>query len=137
MLSTLSHLSTLGKWDLVFCVMNRSSKKAASKGAAPEGKAKKPNPGAFKPGDPRINRTKAGPGRPANRFKKRCQKMVMRPSSWKAVKRIMRNANHPAFRAMWNTVAEHGFGKPDAHLDVEGKITLEQLVAAANKPPEK
>lgn len=61
----------------------------------------------------------------------------MSPVTRKNVRRILKNPKHPAFKAMWSALAEHGHGKPDAHIDVKASVTLEQLVAAANQSPEK
>lgn len=125
-----------------FSIMSRPSKKAAAKRAAPErtasdAESKSPGKrsGAFVAGDPRINRTKPGPGRPKDKFKRLCQKLTMR-SARKYARRILRNPNHPHYMSALRWASEHGFGKPDAHLDVKASVTLEQLVAAANKPPE-
>jgi hypothetical protein len=120
--------------------MKPQSTKPGTKAADAERKpsaGEKRNAGAFVAGDPRINRTKPGPGRPTDRFKKWCRKQVGSAVTKKAVRRILKNPNHPAFKAMWSTLAEHGHGKPDAHLDVKASVTLEQLVAAANQPPGK
>jgi hypothetical protein len=111
--------------------MKSQSGKAARKAGATE---RKPNAGAFVADDPRINRTKAGPGRPKDKFKRLCQRLTMR-STRKYVKRILRNPNHQHYMSALKWASEHGFGKPDAHLDVKASITLEQLVAEANKKP--
>lgn len=119
--------------------MSRPSRKAAEKPGAAERTAsakKERRPGAFVADDPRINRTKAGPGRPKDKFKRLCQKLTMR-SARKYARRILRNPNHPHYMSALRWASEHGFGKPDAHLDVKASVTLEQLVAAANQSPEK
>jgi hypothetical protein len=118
--------------------MTPPSRKPARKAAEPEpkteAKSRKPVRGRpFVSGDPRANRTKPGPGRPKDRFKRLCQKLTMR-SARKYCRKILRNPNHQHYMSALRWASEHGFGKPDTHLDVAGKITLEQLVAAANQP---
>lgn len=61
----------------------------------------------------------------------------MRPITRKAVRRIMRNPNHPAFKAMWSELAAHAHGRPGNSLEVKGKLTLEQLVSQANQKESK
>ena len=112
----------------------RESGPAQSNSAADansNGKAKRGKP--FEKGDPRINRTIPGPGRPKDRFKKWCRKLVMDKRTKRSVRQILRDKDHPAYKAMWSEIAAHGFGKPDAHVDLKASVSLETLVAQANE----
>lgn len=76
-----------------------------------QGSSSPPSDGKFKKGDPRINRTQPGPGRPKNSFRKKCRRMINTPKSWRSVRRIMKNDKHPLFGMMWKELAAHGHGK--------------------------
>src|ERR1700749_2501653 len=44
---------------------------------------KQNRPGTFVKGDPRINRTKPGPGRPRGKFARKCRKVLNNPGTWR------------------------------------------------------
>lgn len=110
--------------------MKSQSRKADKKPDTAGSKRKAPR-SAFVPGDPRINRTKPGPGRPKDKFKRLCQRLTLRATR-KHVRRILRDPNHQYFMQAVKWASENGFGKPDTMLEVKGKLTLEQLVSQAN-----
>lgn len=93
----------------------------------------KPRAGTFVKGDPRINRTKAGPGRPTDRFKKWCAKVIADPRTRKAVRRVLHNPRNKAQTSMWKAVAAHAHGQPTAHVDMTHKVTLEDLLSASHE----
>lgn len=70
-----------------------------------------PRQKGFRKGDPNINRTIPGPGRPKNSFRKKCRRMIDKPSTWNSVRRILKDRKHPLFATMWKEVAAHGHGK--------------------------
>lgn len=94
---------------------------------------KKPRAGTFVAGDPRINRTKAGPGRPTDKFKRWCAKVIADPRTRKAVRRVLHNPRNKAQTSMWKAVASHAHGQPTAHVDMTHKVTLEDLLSASHE----
>lgn len=73
-------------------------------------------PGGFTGADdPRRGRgpKKGAPnaGRPPDKHREECQRMISDPKCEKAVRSILGNPKHPAFAPMWRIVAERGYGK--------------------------
>jgi hypothetical protein len=86
-------------------------------------------PGQFVKGDPRINRTKPGPGRTPDAFKRWCRKQLSRKVVVRACKDVIANPNHPSWNSAVKMLAAYGYGQPQASLEVSGKMTLEQILA--------
>lgn len=104
--------------------------KVVTSGKKPRGKGK-----PFVSGDPRANTTIAGPGRPPNWYKELCEKRLSMKSHRKAVQRVLKNPNHPAFLGLTKEMADRAFGKANQSLDVKASITLEELVARSHESP--
>jgi len=68
-------------------------------------------------------------GRPPNWLKEWCDELLSDETTKSQVRAILKDKDHPAFRAMWNAVADRAHGKPKESLEVTGKLSLEQLVA--------
>jgi hypothetical protein len=106
------------------------TKKAARKPAAPQGTV----PGRpFVAGDPRINRTKPGPGRPRNEFKAWCAEVLDKDVTRKQVEKIMKNGNHRAFKSMFSELADRAYGKANQDVAVSGTLTLEQILTRSRE----
>jgi hypothetical protein len=75
-------------------------------------------PGAFTKNDPRINRKIPGPGRPPGKFARKCRRLVSRPKTWRAVRRVIQNPDNPAMKGMWTEVTNRGFGKQNSNVDL-------------------
>lgn len=95
-------------------------------------------PGTFVPGDPRINRTKPGPGRPRGKFARKCRKVLNNPRTWRAVRTVLKNPDNPAMKGMWAEVANRGYGRQGSagiNIDLpnnpngEGEIETNQVSA--------
>lgn len=96
-----------------------------------------PNAGSFKKGDPRINRTRPGPGRPTEAFKAMCAKLLSRKSVVRQIRRVVRDSDHDAWLGALKTLAAYAHGQPTASVEVKGKLTLEQILARSWKAPKK
>jgi hypothetical protein len=85
--------------------------------------------------DPRRGRGPApgapNAGRPPNWLKDWCDELLSDETTKKQVRAILNDADHPAFRAMWNAVADRAHGKPKESLELSGKVTLEQILAGS------
>jgi hypothetical protein len=75
--------------------------------------------GRFTKGDPRINRTIPGPGRPRGKFARKCRRVLNNPKTWKAVRRTIQNPDNPAMKSMWSTVADRGYGRPSSPVELQ------------------
>jgi len=62
-----------------------------------------------------------GGGRPLDAFKAMCQRLASREETERAVDRILRNQNHPAFMGALKWATEHGYGQPRAAIELTGK----------------
>ena len=87
----------------------------------------------FTSDDPRRNTTTPGPGRPTDKFKKWCAKVIADPRTKRAVRRVLQNPRHKAQTSMWKGVAAHAHGQPTAHVDMTHKVTLEDLLSASHE----
>lgn len=65
----------------------------------------------FQKGDPRINRTIPGPGRPPGKFARKCRRVLANPKTWRAVRRTLKDEENPHFKGMWAEVANRGHGR--------------------------
>lgn len=107
--------------------------------------SKPKRPGAFVPGDPRINRTKPGPGRPRGKFARKCRRVLNGTKTWRAVRRTLHNEKNPAFSAMWKEVTNRGYGRQaSSGLNIglggeggeegpEGQTQISAIVLLTNK----
>lgn len=95
------------------------------------------NAGWFATGhDPRRGRgggKKGRSGRRPNWYKEWCESLLTRASTRKSVRRILRDPDHPAFATMWKALADRAFGKPGQSIEVEGRLTLADLVGASRQ----
>lgn len=90
------------------------------------------------PGNPGNSGGKKGrSGRRPQWFKDWCESLLADRRTRKQVIRILRNRDHPAFKAMWAEVANRAFGKAGEKLELTGKLTLEQLLAKTYRRPKK
>lgn len=89
--------------------------------------------GQFAKGDPRINRTKPGPGRPKNSLKRWMRKQLKHKATKRSVRKILKNPNSPAFNSVYSTLLAYSVPKPAAKLEHGGKVTLEQLLAKSRE----
>ena len=78
---------------------------------SPKSGEKPHRPGTFVKGDPRINRKIPGPGRPPGKFARKCRRILNRPKTWGAVRRVLQNENNPAMKGMWAEVSNRGYGR--------------------------
>ena len=88
--------------------------------------AKKPPKAARKPvgrpfvkGDPRINRTIPGPGRPPEAFQEMCRSLACSAEAAAAI--ALQDSTHPAFIGALKWATEHGYGKPKETHEHTGK----------------
>jgi len=63
------------------------------------------------------------------------RKLVNRESTLRVLKRVIKNANHPAWLGALRFAAEHAYGKPSQDLTITARLTLEELVAKSNETP--
>lgn len=68
-------------------------------------------------------------GRKPDWYKRYAEKLLANKSTKKAMRRILRNPDHPAFRAIVKDLADRAFGRATETLEVSGKLTLEQILA--------
>ena len=71
-----------------------------------------PKPGTFAVGDPRINRTKPGPGRPTDKARAEWLALAKTGRATLRKAKILNNAEHPLFAFALKHSTEHGEGKP-------------------------
>jgi hypothetical protein len=96
-----------------------------------------PRPGGFKKGHDERHGPGGGKkgrsGRPPDAWKEIMRKLVNRQSTLRVLKRVIKNANHPAWLGVLRFAAEHAYGKPSQDLTLTAKMSLEELVAQANR----
>jgi len=63
-------------------------------------------------------------GRPPDAFKAICRELVTRNDTLAAVRKILRDPNHPAFIGALKWATEHGYGRPLQRLETDGKVNL-------------
>jgi hypothetical protein len=76
--------------------------------------------GRFKKGDPRINRTKPGTGRPPDAFKAMCQRLASSEDVRKSVAEILQDSTSPLFVGALKWATENGYGKPKESIEHSG-----------------
>lgn len=99
----------------------------ADQPASERPKRKRPVPKGFTPfvkGDPRINRTKPGPGRVPDAFRAMCRELASRTMTFKVVTEILTDSDHPHFMSALRWCSEYGYGKPKEHLELSGEAGL-------------
>ncbi len=74
----------------------------------------------FAKNDPRINRTKPGPGRPPNWLRDFCDDLLAGPKSKHSVSKILGDDEHPAFATMWKAVADRAHGRAVESIELTG-----------------
>lgn len=75
----------------------------------------------FVSGDPRAGHGKKGrSGRKPNWLKDWCDDLLARPDTKEQVELILADKDHPAFRAMWQAVADRAHGKPAQPVQLAG-----------------
>lgn len=102
--------------------------------------AKKPDPNLVKPRS-RDAKGRLYGGNPGNKggrrypdwFKDWCAKMVTGPGARKSVRAILRNPDHPQFSSLWDKLANRAYGRPKESLDVNAKVTLEDLLTRSRE----
>jgi hypothetical protein len=81
-----------------------------------------------KGGDPRQGRgPKPGApnaGRPRDEFKELCRAMVTREATISRVADILTDPDHPQFMRALQWATEHGYGKADQSLDIQGSVAV-------------
>ena len=97
-----------------------------------------PPPGAFKKGDdPRRGPgggKKGRSGRKPDAWKEMMRKLVNRRSTLAALKRVLKNPQHPAWSGALKFAAEQAYGKPTQEIAIEAKLTLEDLLSRSREP---
>ena len=97
-----------------------------------------PRPGGFKKGHDNRRGPGGGKkgrsGRPPDAWKEIMRKLVNRESTLRTLKRVIKNSKHPAWLGALRFAAEYAYGKPTQDLTVTAKMSLEELIAEANKP---
>ena len=63
-------------------------------------------------------------GRPPDSFKALCRELVTRNETLAAVRKILRDPNHPAFVGALKWATEHGYGRPLQRVEADGKVNL-------------
>lgn len=86
----------------------------------------------FTKGDPRINRTIPGPGRPLDEFKMMMAELVSSDVSIQSLEEILKDANHKHHMAARHYATDHGYGKPKETIEHSGSLTLEQVIASSH-----
>lgn len=71
-----------------------------------------------------------GGGRPTNAFVRVCKRLSLQAMRRK-VRRILRKPDHPHFMNALKMAAAYGWGQPSQSVEVQGKLTLEHLVAGS------
>jgi len=89
-------------------------------------------PGSFKEGyDPRRGPgggKKGRSGRKPDAWKEMMRKLVNRTSTLRALKRVLKNPQHPAWAGALKFAAEQAYGKPTQEIAIEARLTLENLL---------
>lgn len=86
----------------------------------------------FVKGDKRINRTKGGPGRRKNAYKKWCKRVLENPRTKRAVRRILHDEGSKAFPTMYKELAARAYGKPEQPVKLDATLKLEDLLDASH-----
>ena len=88
-------------------------------------------PAHLAPGNPGNSGGKPGrSGRQPKWLKRWCENLLADKVCRQQVKEILRDKNHPAFKAMWCAVADRAYGKPIQGIAVASdQVTLERLLA--------
>jgi hypothetical protein len=103
-------------------VSNEPQEKTARKTAKPS-----PVNGVQLPVGAHLGNTGGKPGRsgrPPDAFKAICRELVTRNETLAAVRKILRDPNHPAFVGALKWATEHGYGRPLQRVEADGKVTL-------------
>ena len=97
-----------------------------------------PPPGSFKKGhDPRRGPgggKKGRSGRKPDAWKEMMRKLVNRRSTLAALKRVLKNPQHPAWAGALKFAAEQAYGKPTQEIAIEAKLTLEDILSRSREP---
>lgn len=84
------------------------------------------------PGNPGNSGGKKGrSGRRPDWFKELAEKLLANRSTRKAMRRVLRNPDHPAWASLRKQLEDRAFGKPKETVEHQGKLTLEQLLGAS------
>jgi len=85
--------------------------------------------------DPRNGRgpAKGSGGRPPDAWKKLMGRLVNRPSTIKALKKVLRDEKHGAWFGAFKFGAEQKYGKAKESMDVTGKLTLEDVLTRSRE----
>ena len=63
-------------------------------------------------------------GRPPDAFKATRRELVTRNETLAAVRKILRDPDHPAFVGALKWATEHGYGRPLQRVEADGKVNL-------------
>ena len=63
-------------------------------------------------------------GRPPEAFKALCRELVTRKETLAAVRKILREPNHPAFVGALKWATENGYGRPLQRGEAEGNVNV-------------
>lgn len=106
-----------------------TAKKRARKtpAKAPATRTPKHGGGKLRTGNPG---NKGGPGRPPDAWKELCRDLASRPAMIKSAEKVLKNPKHPAWLGAWKFLAEQGYGRAVAQVDVTsgGKAIEKQVV---------
>ena len=103
-------------------VLNEPPGKTAKKTATPS-----PRSGVALPLGNHPGNTGGKPGRsgrPPDEFKALCRELVTRKETLAAVRKILRDPDHPAFVGALRWATEHGYGRPLQRVEADSKVNL-------------
>lgn len=113
----------------------KSAKDSVSAEGNAEMKSTRRNTSGLRRGNPGNSGGKKGrSGRKPDAWKALCRRLVNRESTIRAMKRILRDPKHPAFKGLLKDLTEQGYGKVAQGVEVSGKLTLEQILSASRAP---
>lgn len=129
-------LAQAGISEEAWLSQSRSAPMAEEREVNAAGKPFRGTRGSFVKGDPRINRSKPGPGRPPNRWKRLMQRIANKPHVLRRLRTMLQDGEYGDFLDAFKFVVEQGYGKAGQSVDLNAKVSLAALVAQANRPEE-
>ncbi|MGI9077580.1 MAG: hypothetical protein ACR2G6_09665 [Gemmatimonadaceae bacterium] len=77
-------------------------------------------------------------GRPPDEFKEYCRRLLATPGVDKEIESVLQDSSHPAYAAMWKTVADRAYGRAVQAVELTGRdgasvIPVEAIQAARER----